>query len=109
MTDSPFDDVQLEPPVGPPVRLLFVAGAILVAAASLTPFASTPLRLIAYVLAALLSAVTVGVFRYIDGRRRVRASYRLLGWARPAAASLLVIGWVLASVNAWLLATTWAR
>lgn len=111
MTEGPlFDPLEAtDERTGPPWPLLGAAALCVVASAALLVTTGTFVDLLGYLLAAVLAVSLVGLFRYVDGRRRGRASYRLSGVARTASIVILASCWVCASAHAWFLATGWAR
>lgn len=109
LTDPDFGGDVYDAPVGPPTGLVYVAAAVLAAAVALSVFTSTPARIAAYVLSAMATSIVVGVFRFLDGQRRSRATYRISRWPGVAAVALLVAAWAVSCADAWLLATAWSR
>ena len=103
------DTSSLAPPIGPPLALLWSAAAVLLVAIALSVPPVTMSRLAAYALAAIVTSSLVGAFRYVDSRRRARATYRDVASATLLSVGLLVVGWVLSGIDAWLVATAWAR
>lgn len=108
--ESLFDPLQeTEAPTGPPWLLLAGAALCVIASAVLIVGSGPAVSLIGYLLAAVAAVSFVGLFRYVDGRRRGKASYSLSGLPRAASVLILVACWACASAHAWFLATALAR
>ena len=111
MTDDDFADtsVQVISPTGPPLALLGVAaGSLAVSLVLLLPQGQVA-RLVGYVLASLVAVTAVALFRYVDGKRRSDAAYRINSFANRVSAGLLAACWLTACAHAWELATAWSR
>jgi hypothetical protein len=111
MTDESFGDVPdlVTFPTGPPLALLEVAAACLVISLVLLLPQGPVAGLVGYVLASLVAVTCVALFRYLDGKRRSSAAYRINSLASRASAGLLAACWLTACAHAWQLATAWSR
>jgi len=96
-------------PTGPPVGLLALAGACLLASLLLMIPAQPITWVIGYIMAALGAVSAVALFRFVDGRRRSSAGYRINPFAARVAGAVLVVSWLVSCGHAWLLATVWSR
>ena len=96
---------------GPPLgHLALSAGCVIAASLLLLTARQEPWACaLAWVLAGPVSIVVLGLFVGEDNRRRARSLYNDLGWPRPLAKSLLVLGVLLSACASWFFADWVAR
>lgn len=90
---------------GPPVAILAVAGACVVAGAALLLTSALPLHVVGYVLASLVTIVSVGIFRRVDLRLRLSRGYRPRPGVSRAIPVLLVGSFLVTAGHVWAIAT----
>ncbi len=96
-------------PTGPPLLILVLGFASVLASLPLLSAEGIPIHVLGYVTGALIPILVVGLVRRIDLERRRNPRYLPRSFVRPALAVLAVAALVAAGLHVWPIATELAR
>lgn len=92
-------------PVGPPLLLVALGYASILASLPLLTANGIPVHVVGYVTGALIPIMMIGFVRRVDLARRRSPYYVPKGWLRPALVVLAVAAIVAAGLHVWPIAT----